>query len=67
LLAQVWLTVFAITPIAFVGAEFVISLVFCYWFARLLPAIGGGRGRLLLLMCLWPLALPTTSSATLTC
>ncbi len=60
LFSQVWMTVFGINPAAFVSAEYIISLVSCYWFARLLTAIDGGYGHLLLLICLWPLALPVT-------
>src|SRR5579864_1932724 len=37
--SQIWLNLFGITPTAFLAAEYLIILVFCYWLARMHAAI----------------------------
>lgn len=62
--SQAWFGLFGLTPGALVASAYVISLAMCYWFARLLSAIGGGWWHVLLSILLWPIALPPLISQT---
>jgi len=62
LLSQVWLSIFGITPTAFVSSIYILALLYCYWFSRFLTAIGVGYLHLGLLILLWPFAMPPVIS-----
>ncbi len=59
--SQIWLNLFGITPTAFLAAEYLIILVFCYWLARMHAAIDGTYVHLLLLLALLPFVVPTAA------